>query len=307
MARVVLAGGSGFLGRALAEDFLRSGWEVVSLGRRPRGNAGGVREVAWDGRTLSDWSRHLRGAHAVVNLVGRSVDCRHNARNRAEIVNSRVDSVRAIGAGIRAASPPLPVWVQASSLAIYGDAGDRVCDEEAPHGVGFSADVCEQWERAIAGERAPATRKVILRIGFTLGRGGGALETLVRLARLGLGGTVGSGRQWISWLHIEDLIRLTRWTVENGSASGIYNATGPTPVRNRDFMRALRKALGVRFGPPAPAPAVRLGAFLMRTEASLALTGRRCLPARLTAEGFQFRHPDLGDTLAQLLSRRKAA
>lgn len=301
MRRIVLAGGSGFLGTALAKHLLQDSWEVVNLTRSPRENAEGVRHVRWDGRTVGDWAVVLDGSAAVVNLTGRSVDCRYNTRNRAEIMNSRVDSVRAIGAAIRNCSAPPAVWVQAGSLAIYGDAEDQICDENAPHGRGFAVEVCERWERAIDDETVPATRKVFLRIGFVLGRGGGALQKLARLARRGLGGTIGSGRQWISWLHLHDLNRMMLWALERDSVSGIYNATGPAPIRNRDFMRELRTALGVRFGPSAPAMAVHIGSLFMRTEASLALEGRRCIPARFSREGFEFQYQDLRETLEDLL------
>lgn len=301
MGRVVLAGGSGFLGTALSRELLRDSWEVVNLTRSPREDADGVRDERWDGRTVGDWATYVDGAASVVNLAGRSVDCRYTARNRAEIVNSRVDSVRAIAAAIRKCSVPPAVWIQAGSLAIYGDAGDRICDENAPRGQGFTVEVCENWERAFDAEDVGATRKVMLRIGFVLGRGGGALAKLAGLARWGLGGTTGSGRQWISWLHVHDLNRIMSWAMERESVSGIYNVTGPTPVRNREFMRELRRALGVWFGPPAPALAVRIGSFFMRTEASLALTGRRCSPSRLIEEGFDFQHIDLRQTMQDLL------
>ena len=301
MPRLVLAGGSGFLGAALAREFLAQSWDVVNLTRSPRRASAGLRDIRWDGRTAGDWVGELDGAAAVVNLTGRSVDCRYHARNRAEILDSRLHSVAAIGAALRRCAAPPPLWIQAASLAIYGDAGDRVCEEDAPHGAGFSVTVCERWEQSVEQESAPRTRKTVLRIGFVLGREGGALEKLARLARLGLGGTVGSGRQWISWLHIEDFNRLAWWLLNTPAAAGVYNVAGPCPVQNREFMRELRRALGVWFGPPAPALAVHLGSVVLRTEASLALTGRRCLPARLTREGFEFRHTDLRRTLEELL------
>ncbi len=297
----MLAGGSGFLGTALAADLAMAGYEVVNLTRTPRTGAGAVQDLRWDGRTLGPWAEALDGAAAVVNLTGRSVDCRYTAANRREIVESRVHSVEAIGGAIRRCARPPSAWVQTGSLAIYGDAEDRVCDETAPHGDGFSVGVCEQWEAKVEEQVTPGTRKTILRIGFALGRGGGALEKLVRLARLGLGGTVGSGRQYISWLHVSDLSRMFRWAIEREDVHGTYNATGPTPVTNATFMRELRRALGVRFGPPAPALAVRIGAFFLRTEPSLALTGRRCLPARFMSQGFTFAHTDVRETLEGLL------
>jgi uncharacterized protein (TIGR01777 family) len=299
--RVVLAGGSGFLGQALAGDLIARGYDVAVLTRTPRAQPVRVREAAWDGRTLGPWAELLDGAAAAVNLTGRSVNCRYTAANQREIIDSRIDSVRAVGAAIARCARPPAAWVQAGSLAIYGDAGARVCDESAPHGRGFSVDVCERWENAFAEHRTPGTRKTLLRIGFALGRGGGALVPLARLARFGLGGTVGSGRQYISWLHVHDLNAMFRWAIERADVAGTYNATGPSPVTNAEFMRALRRALRRPWSPPTPAPLVHLGAFLMRTEPSLALTGRRCVPARFAAQGFTFAHADVRETLRDVL------
>jgi uncharacterized protein (TIGR01777 family) len=225
------------------------------------------------------------------------VNCRYTPVNRREIIASRVDSVRALGNAVKQCSAPPPTWIQASSLAIYGDAGDRICADDAPHGSGFSVDVCEKWEGELHNQNLKNTRTTVLRIGFALASNGGALGRLASLTRQGLGGTVGNGRQYISWLHINDLNRIFQWCLENKSASGTYNATGPTPVTNAAFMAALRWALQRPWSPPAPSLAVRLGAYLMGTEASLALTGRRCIPQRLLEAGFRFNHCDLDECL----------
>jgi uncharacterized protein (TIGR01777 family) len=306
--RVVLAGGSGFLGRALAEEFAREGYEVVVLTRRPSKNTKPrVREVAWDGRNVCEsWARELEGAAAVVNLTGRSVDCRHTAANRREIVESRVNSVEAVGRAIRACAKPPRVLVQAGSLAIYGDAGRRVCDEHAPAGSGFPVDVCLRWERAFNSQELPRTRKILLRIGFVLGRDGGALPTLARLARLYLGGATGEGSQYISWLHVRDFCRLVLWCVERPQAEGVFNATGPCPVTNAEFMCELRCALKRPWSPRTPAWLVRLGAFLMRTETELALAGRRCIPDRLVEMNFKFIYTNLESALADLTTEVEA-
>ncbi len=301
--RVILAGGSGFLGTRLAGELASGGYQVVILSRSPRSPYDGITELPWDGRTVGEWARSLDGAVAVVNLTGRSVDCRYTAANRRAIIDSRVDSVRAIGNAINQCSEPPPAWVQAGSLAIYGNPGDLICEEDAPIGKGFAADVCQRWETVVDQQVTPYTRKTILRIGFVLGPGGGALSTLARLARYGLGGTVGNGRQYISWLHIDDLNRMFRWAIEREDISGIYNATGPSPVPNATFMRELRRTLGVPIGPPTPAILVRVGSYLMGTEASLALMGRRCVPTRLTGQGFTFNYPVLMDALGNLLQR----
>ncbi len=300
--RVVLAGGSGFLGSHLAPELVARGYEVVVLTRSPRPTAGPAIEVAWDGTSPGPWVESLDGAAAVVNLAGKSVNCRYTPENRRELVDSRVNSVRAIGQAIRSVATPPRAWIQAGSLAIYGDTRER-CDERAPHGEGFSVDICKAWEGAFEDEPTPATRRALMRIGFALGRGGGALGTLENLVRCYLGGAAGSGRQVISWLHIADLNRMFRWAIERPEVTGIFNATGPNPLTNAEFMRALRRALGRSWGLPSPAWAVKIGAFLMRTEPSLALTGRRCVPARFEGLGFAFEFPELPSALHDLYGR----
>jgi uncharacterized protein len=301
--RVILAGGRGFLGQSLATHLAAKGWQTITLTRSPRDRADCH---CWDGATVGAWAKQLDGARAIVNLTGRSVDCRYTAANRREIIDSRVNSVRALATALRQCQSPPPIWIQASSLAIYGDAGDRICPEDAPHGSGFSVDVCERWEDELRNQDLGSTRTVVLRIGFALAASGGALGRLAALTRLYLGGTVGNGRQYISWLHIADLNRIFEWCLDNDHAQGVYNATGPSPVTNAAFMAALRRALHRPWSPPAPSLVVRIGAYLMGTEASLALTGRRCIPQRLIDEGFGFHYTDLDRCLCELFARTRA-
>jgi uncharacterized protein (TIGR01777 family) len=296
--RIVLAGGSGFLGQRLAQDFTDKGWEAVILSRQA--GAGPFRTLQWDGRTDGPWQAALDGAEAVVNLTGKSVNCRYNEANRAEILASRLDSVRAIGRAIRMAKRPPQAWVQCGSLAIFGDAGDQVWDEAGRLGVGFSVEVCKAWEAALEAEAVPDTRKTLLRIGFVLAPQGGAMGTLEKIVRVGLGGSVGGGRQFISWLHIDDFCAMVGAAVQDPAFSGVYNATGLQPVTNAEFMAQLRRALRRPWSPPAPAWAARLGAWAMGTEAELALTGRRCMPRRLLEQGFRFKYWDLQAALADL-------
>ncbi len=302
--RVILVGGSGFLGQSLAAHLATQGYESVVLTRSTQKRPG---YAHWDGATAGDWSQHLEGATAVVNLTGRSVDCRYTPANRREIIASRVHSVRALGDAVRRCDSPPSAWIQAASLAIYGDAGDAVCDDDASHGSGFSVDVCEKWESELTNQELPNTRTIVLRIGFALAASGGALGRLTTLTRLCLGGTVGNGRQYISWLHIDDLNRMFQWCLENNSARGNYNATGPNPVTNATFMAALRRALHRPWSPPASSLAVRVGAFLMGTDASLALTGRRCMPNRLLDEGFTFNYTDLDECLRDVYAAQRQA
>jgi len=297
MPRFVLPGGSGFLGQSFAAYARSLGHECVILTRHPSREG----DLEWDGKSVGAWREALEGAEAVVNFTGKSVNCRHTPENRKEIIDSRVDSVRVMDEAIARCARPPKVIVQAGSLAIYGDTTEP-CDEEAPHGEGFGVDVCELWEEAFFRETLPETRKCSLRIGFALGPNGGALVPLRTLTRYFLGGTVGSGRQYISWLHVDDLNRMVQRCIEDDTLEGVFNATGPHPVTNKVFMRAMRKVVGRPWSPPAPAFIVKPGArWILRTEASLALTGRKCYPRRFEEIGFTFAHTDLEATLRDVL------
>jgi uncharacterized protein (TIGR01777 family) len=206
-------------------------------------------------------------------------------------------------AGFRGSDSCGGTFIQATSLAIYGDSGERINDEYAPSGSGFSVEVCQRWEELIHEIELPAIRRIVLRIGFVLGPGGGALAPLVKLTKSYLGGAFGNGKQYISWIHMDDLNEMFRWSIERPYVQGIYNATSPNPVTNSEFMRELRTALNRPWSPPTPELVVQLGAkLIMRTEPSLALAGRRCIPRRFLRQGFEFRQPDLGQTLRDILA-----
>ncbi len=299
---VVLAGGSGFIGRALAEELVHRDYAVTILSRTPPAGGGRINHLPWDGVNPGDWATSLEGATAVVNLAGRSVNCLSTPENHREILSSRLDSVRAIDAAVARCARPPGVLVQAGAVGIYGDAGDRVCDENTPPGNDFAADVCRQWEAAFAEAQTPGVRRVVLRVGFALGRSGGALQPLAALARSFLGGTVGNGRQYISWVHMTDLTEMFIAAIERREIAGTYNATAPVPATNAEFMRELRRATGRPWSPPVPAFMVRLGArWLMRTDADLALGGRRAVPRRFLEQDFQFRFNELRAALHDLL------
>lgn len=300
--KIVVAGGSGALGRRLCADLASAGFEVVVLTRRPR--FGPHRQVEWDGRTVGPWRKELEGS-VVVNLAGELVDRRPTAANISLLTTSRVNPTRALVEASRLLDLPVPVWVQASTLAIYGDGGDTVLHESAPPAAGppQMAGVARAWEAAVDG--ANAERLVILRTGIVLDNDTPALDRLWWLARWGLGGRVGPGTQWISWVHIDDWLAIVRAALAPDSQlEGVLHATGPTPTRNADLMAALRRSLGRPAAPPTPASLVRLGAVLLRTDPALALTGRRAVPARLLESGFRFAHPDLDEALADLQSRQ---
>lgn len=301
--RIILAGGSGFLGRRLAEFFEERHFDVISL-TRSRTNRPGF--VYWQPGSVGPWYKNLEGAAALINLTGRSVDCRPTKSNRAEVLRSRVQSVVTLAKAIRACETPPSVWIQASSTAIYGDRRGETCTEETCAGEGFAADICRRWEKELQMQYIEGLRKVILRIGFVLAANGGALHRLARLTQMGLGGAAGSGRQVISWLHHEDFCRMVLWCIENHLASGVYNATGPHPATNSEFMRALRKTLNKSAFFPMPSPIVRLGALLLRTDPSLALTGRKAIPQRFLDLGFRFEYEELQPALNQIFGKSSA-
>jgi uncharacterized protein len=300
--KLVLPGGSGFIGTALAEQFAREGWEVVILSRQPAPPQGTIRTVVWDGRTAGPWTAELAGAEAVINLAGRSIGCVHTPENRRQILSSRIDAVRAIAAAVAQCRLPPLVLIQASAIGLYGDAGDRICDETSPAATDFLAGVVATWEATFFGEKAAGgPRRVALRNGHILGRRGGLLAPLARLTRLFLGGATGNGRDYLSWLHVADYGAICQWIIAHPECQGAYNATAPAPASNAEFMRELRKVLHRPWSPPVPAWMVKLTArFVMGVDPSLAVGGCRAMPRRLLAEGFVFRYPRLGEALGDL-------
>ena len=296
--RVVIAGGTGFLGTNLAQYLTTRGADVVVLGRRPPADTTHWQVVRWDARTPGDWVRHLEGADALVNLVGRSVDCIKTPDHCDEILRSRVEATEILGRALQQVGSIPGVWVQMGTAHRYGDPPDVVCDEDAAFGYGLAPFVAQAWEETFARVAPPEIRQVVLRTSFVLGRQGGALRTLASLARVGLGGTVGHGRQGISWIHEQDMNRLFERAITGDSMSGAYLATAPNPVSNAEFMRELRHALGVPIGLPATEWMVRIAApLILRTDPELALYGRYCVSRRLREEGFDFLFPDVRSAL----------
>lgn len=302
--RIVIAGGSGFLGLNLARHLTGAGCEIVVLSRSVpcEGEvAGAWSHVRWDGRSVGAWAEALNGAAGLVNLAGRSVDCIKTPDHCDEILRSRVESTRALGEAMRRVSTPPPVWVQMGTAHIYGDPPETVCNEDSALGYGLAPFVGRAWEAAFDAKLPERTRGVVLRTSFVLGRSGGALTRLATLARWGLGGRVGAGRQGISWIHERDMNRLFERAIADERMSGVYLATAPNPVSNAEFMHLLRRALHRPIGLPAAPWMVRLGApLVMRTDPELALYGRYCVSRRLRDDGFEFTFPELPDALNDL-------
>lgn len=301
--RIVIAGGTGFLGVSLARHLVDVGCDVVLLSRHQAADDPRWRHTVWDARTLGSWTEHLEGATALVNLAGRSVDCVKTPDHCDEILRSRVESTEVLGRALHTLETPPPVWVQMATAHRYGDPPVAWCDEDSAFGYGLAPFVGQAWEEALARTAPAPIRTVVLRTSFVLGANGGALTRLSTLARWGLGGTVGSGKQGISWIHERDMNRLFARAIVDHSMRGAYLATAPNPVPNAEFMRELRRALGVPIGLPAFGWMVRLVAPLMRTDPELALYGRYCMSRRLHEEGFEFVFPELRAALQDLYGR----
>jgi uncharacterized protein (TIGR01777 family) len=298
--RIVLAGGSGFIGQSLSPPLVSKNYEIVVLTRGKSNHHGRIREAHWDGKKLGEWTQFVNGALGLVNLTGRSINTRHTPEHRREIIDSRVDSVRILGEAIGRCMQPPKVFVQLAGVGIYGDKGGRICDETTAPGDDFVSEVCKKWETAFDSVDSPNTRKVLLRLGVVLGRNGGFLHVLSRLTRWLLGGQVGEGRQYVSWIHIADLSRMILQAIDQEQLTGVFNATAPNPVTNAELMRALRRALHRPWSPPVPEFAARIGSWLMGTEASLALVSQRCVPKRFLEKNFEFEFPNLREALANI-------
>jgi uncharacterized protein (TIGR01777 family) len=313
--KIVIPGGSGHIGGILARSLEREGHEVVILTRGSKVPAG--RAVGWDGRTLGAWTSELAGADVVINLAGRSVNCRYSARNRADIMASRVDSARVIGEAIARSIWPPRLWLQASTATIYAHRFDAPNDEQsgilgvdepgAPHKWHFSIEVARAWERALDDADTPLTRKVKLRSAIVMSpERGEPFDLLLSLVRHGLGGRAGNGRQFVSWIHYRDFVAAIRWIMDHDDLAGCINVAAPDPLPNSGFMAALREAWGIGFGLPATRWMLDVGALILRTETELILKSRRVTPAFLMASGFTFEHPTWPEAARDLCTRWRA-
>jgi len=324
--RIVLAGGSGVLGRLLSGALEAKGHELIVLTRFPeRHQVGAARRanrtpqrgvptrsdlakyVAWDARTLGSWREELEGAAAVINLTGRSVNCRYNAANRRAILESRVLSTRVLGEAIAACANPPPTWLNASTATIYKHSFDRLMDETGEIAADkdakdeFSVEVAQAWEQALDKAPTPATRKIPLRLSMVfVPERGSVFPVLRRLVRFGLGGSMAGGRQFVAWIHHEDFCRAVVWILEHPELRGPINVVAPNPLTNREMMAVFRKVCGASFGLPAARWMLEIGAFFMRTETELMIKSRRAVPGKLPASGFQFNFATFQSALEEL-------
>jgi uncharacterized protein (TIGR01777 family) len=311
--KVVIAGGTGFLGQPLASAFAAAGHEVVILSRSNSKASPGShasqdarqpRSVAWTpSGDVGPWAREIDGAGAVVNLAGASIAAkRWSAVQKQRILESRLNATRSVVAAVHAASSPPPVVVGGSAVGYYGSLGDEIVTEETPAGSDFLAQVCVRWEAEGWRASSDRTRVVCIRTGLVLERDGGALPPMLPPFRLGAGGPIGSGRQYWPWIHRADWVALVRWAVETAAVSGPVNATGPAPVTNAEFAHALGRAMHRPAFMPAPAFALRL--LLGEMADALLLSGQRAVPAKAERLGFSFHYRTASEALNALISKR---
>lgn len=306
--KIILAGGTGFIGQALAARWGKENHVVILTrgGQKLLSVQDGynITYWRWDGVNVEKhWADEIEGADLVVNLAGRSVNCRYTTKNKQEIFDSRTNATKALGQAIRGSVVPPRLWINAASATIYRHAEDRPQDEDTGEFHNdFSVLVCKRWEKTFSEQRTPFTRKVALRIAITLGEGGVMIPYL-NLVKWGLGGRQGNGRQMYSWVHVEDVARSMEWFLDHPDLEGVYNVVAPGPVPNREFMATLRKATGHRAGLPAPAWLLKMGAVLIGTETELILKSRWVLPTRLTKTGFRFQYEDLNSALEAIVHK----
>jgi uncharacterized protein (TIGR01777 family) len=316
--KILIPGGTGQIGRILRRHLHAEGHEIVVLSRSDRADGSPGRMVRWDLLGSGAWTAEFNGADVVVNLAGRSVNCRYTPANRSAILQSRVQSTEAIAQAISRADRPPTLWLQSSTATLYGHRFDAPNDEtsgwihrNAPGyraSWDFSVQVAEAWETAVSRHPTPHTRKVLLRSAMTMSCDrGGVFDVLLGLVRKGLGGTNGSGRQFVSWIHEQDFVNALRWILAHDHLEGPVNLAAPVPLPNRDFMRALRHAWGVPLGLPATEWMLEIGALFLRTETELILKSRRVVPGRLLESGFTFEYPDWPTAAAELCTRFRNA
>jgi len=295
MKKLIIAGANGFLGRHLTRYFHSSGWEVVGLARRKQGLDENCRLVLWDGKTVGDWASELNGATALINLAGRSINCRHNKKNKHQIVESRVVSTTVLGQALALCPNPPKVWLNASTASVYADAETSPQGEGMKLGEGFFVDVAKAWEGAMMNAKVSEdVRRIALRTSLVMANEEGTVyDYLLKLSKLFLGGPVGGGKQMVSWVHVEDYCRTVEWLIEHNDIRGVINVTAPDPLTNADMMKRFQKLAKRLFGLPATGWMARIGAFVLQTEPQLILKSNWVVPRRLLQNGFVFRHPEM--------------
>lgn len=288
---IVIAGGTGFLGKVLTNHFKSKARQITILTRSHKVDYDNVQYVKWDGESMGYWTKYLEGADVVINLNGRSVDCRYTEENKQLIYNTRLDATYVLGKAIEQCENPPKLWINGASATIYRHSLRDPMDEvNGEFGTGFSVDVCKKWEDCFNSFHLKNTRQVLLRIAIVLGRNDGALVPLKGLTKLGFGGKMGSGYQMFSWLHEDDFVDMVEYCIYNQSVRGAYNACAPNPIRNQWLHKSLRDAMKVRFGFPLKTWILKLGARIIGTETELILKSRYVIPKRFLDEGYEFKY-----------------
>ncbi|MEM6515395.1 MAG: TIGR01777 family oxidoreductase [Bacteroidota bacterium] len=302
MRSITIAGGSGFLGGILEKYFKNKGFIINILTRNPKRN----NEYYWNGTDLGEWQSVINGTDILINLAGRSVDCRYNDKNKKEILDSRVNSTHVLALAINLSEPPPKIWINSSTATIYNSSLEKqMTERNGDIGDDFSMNVAKSWEAAFNSTTNPKTRKLILRTAIVLGKKGGPLKPLKQLTKLGLGGKQGSGQQKVSWIHENDFARAIEFLINAENLRGSFNLSTPTPITNIELMSGLRKALGIPIGLSQPKSLIEFGAKLIGTEAELVLKSRNVIPERLLENGFVFLYDDIEMAFKNLLSLKK--
>jgi len=303
MKKIIIAAGTGFLGNVLINHFKDSIDDIMVLTRGKSATKNGVRYINWDAKTFTGWETEMEGADVLINLAGKSVDCRYTETNKNEIMASRVDSTVILGKAINACSNPPKHWLNSSTATIYRHSTDKQMDEATGEiGHDFSMNVAKMWERAFFEANTPHTLQTALRTSIVLGKDGGAFVPLKRLAQLAFGGSQGSGNQFVSWIHEEDFARAVAFIISH-KIEGAVNVVSPAPTRNTDFMKALRQAVKMPIGINIPTGLLQLGAALIGTEPELVLKSRNVIPKRLAQNGFLFEYSTADKALKELVKQ----
>ncbi|HEX3386941.1 MAG TPA: TIGR01777 family oxidoreductase [Mucilaginibacter sp.] len=304
--KIILAGGNGFLGTVLANHYKTLAEEIIILARRPKAAEGNIRTLVWNGKTEGDWVKEMEGADLLVNLCGKNVNCRYTEKNKREILESRINPTNLLNKVVGGLQHPPKLWINSASATIYRHAEDRPQDEvNGEIGEGFSVEICKAWEKTFFETEIPGVRKVALRIGIVFGRSDGVFPRLLNLVKMGFGGKQGNGKQYVSWIHEQDVAAITEWLLEHPEIDGAVNAAAPNPVTNAEQMRIIRKAYGMPFGLPAPAWLLEIGSRFIGTETELILKSRWVLPRRLSEAGYEFRYPMMEAAVKECIGSKK--
>ncbi len=292
--KIVIAGGTGFVGQYLTQKFIALGYEVIIISRQ-------TNHINWNNTNAI--TAALENAAMLINLAGKSVDCRYNEKNKQEIFDSRINTTKTLGQAVLQCKNPPVLWINSSTATIYRHAQDRPMTESTGEiGTGFSVNVATNWEKTFFSFKLPGTRQVALRMAIVLGKNGGVVKPIKNLVRIGLGGRQGTGNQMFSWIHIEDLFGIITYLQQHKNLNGVFNTAAPNPVNNKTLMQLFRKNLNVKIGLPTPVWLLKIGAILIKTETELVLKSRWVIPERLLQSGFNFKYKTINEALKNILN-----